>query len=1528
MFYSFFLVEYKTQFETYGKIGYINLLFKEIKEYFSTSQNFYYNLRDFEDLQKNKTEQIDCIINDKEKEDNNILYQIVNILMVYPDIILSGFNFFFDCKEIVEEYYNLLLELFIYTYRYFRDKFYDSLLEHLLNKIMLNKYLKNKMEEKNKFMFNFLKSLDFLNSNRIRTNENLLGIFVNYLKQYLNLPNVNKIDPYITQTLRIILYNASKLELKNRKNIFDVIKYFIGNKLIDCLKWIFTFEYNDNEIFSYIYYESIPLSIDLLLSYFEEGIPLIMNTNNYSKFKNLEKKNDNNMDIENNIINNEYKKYDKNNFIKNIVDNCNLITKDKKIENLLEPIREIILFDNFYCYKMFNIVFGQIWKMLNMEEREILTIYINNFLYNYSLKPKNKNNQIIIILFDVFIQCTPIIYIKPLIIQSLLPYQNLWNSNILYLENLLTSGIDVSSTYNSLINIFNLLEENSLSNGLKYYFSKNNISKEGLNELQMNTHLKAENIFYECFNKLKNDILDKINIDNINSDDNNNNILFNEDFELFLELSSWENGLIECYQNNNKWDNIIELCNINNNNDLKIKGLWYSGSEKWKELDSFTKSISQFNKPENNILRNSNIVQINEIYTNFIKIINEFNNNKNIGTRYQTNCMYCIKNIYQDFVNLYPKNLENIDYFFYLIFQMTVEAWESTNILQEILKKKKEGISFNFKDNLILWRERLPHYCEGYKSLKNILEPKYYLFNIINKILNNNGGIDNSNFNDKIWIDTVFIKYSRKLNLAETFYEKLKSFNEENKNNIRLYPYEIYCKDIEYLKFIRNNIHNYDLGIKICDENIQKYSLINEEKMKDFIFYAINHFKEYKAYFYYKKGNILQAHKNFFDASIYKDKESNDYHLYYDWAEMCEEIAILSEGEENASEWFENAMHNYLYTIIYKLDKAKYVIPKIITFIKEFKSESLKDRFNDEINEIPSWIWIFWLPIIFDNFNYYQNDNNKNDFFFFILKKVAMKYKQIFYYPYTIYEKIINDKFNLLTDNFTDKYKELKTIVYSENKYDHCIDKIQIIIDELTKKEKNNQENSLNSILDLCEMHTFKNQKMSEVKKFFENVAKVLGNFPDLSQFKNNFEELMKNSEITRNKLRECVIKNKYYNHNIIVTENKFKQLSKLCEGKIYNIDFNNIELPGFFSNKIEEPTENNMIYISKFESEYSQKFIIDARSKILIRCSNDKLLNFIIVNQNADKNIDMKIYIMEIIFNFIFAKNYQTYKRKVSFINPIKYHISSNIKIVEEDIKIKYNMEDIYEYCLQKRGYSPKIANQLFEEEAKNLNVKYDLLYFSSENNEKLFYKMCKIIPQDSLKNFIHKFILTSEDILLFRKQFTISYSLNNLLCFIFSDNILLKNISFSKETGFCTFNSDLTLFNDNEYKEIIEQKKETPLRLTKNISFFLSITSIYGIIPELFYFSCDALIKKQKILKNILKITLDNNNNNNKIDILVQNYINKFKYILNIFNDKDYNNQKSKSNNFIKQDSIEVNSNIKEKNVENKEQSMKIIY
>ena len=1484
----FFLKEYYTLYKK--GILFNNISTKEIKEYFESSHCFFYTLINYnnDDLIKLKKEEFEIITNE-----NDIKKYLYNVVCIYPDIILSAFLFFFQCDDIMEKYYNYLLELFLYTYKFFKDKFYETCYEYLINEIIIkNKIMKKKYEEKNIFIFKFLKIIEQLYAFKsIRTNENIIFIIVEYLQIYLK-ENQNIKDAYINKILRIILFNSTKIEIERRKTIFELIKKYTGDDLISNLKWIFTLDdIESSDIYNFIFLESIPISVDFLLSFFKQGIPLIMNENNVSKFKNLSynlNDNKNDMDIE------EEKEacqiYDKSGFIKNLVENCNRITQDKKVEDLLDPIRVMITLDNSY-YKIFIIMFTQIWKMLSMSEREILSVYINDFFYKYTTKHKERNNLVINLIFSAMIQCSPIIYIKPEVIQSLISYQNIWSDSILYLENLLLNGIDIPSSYRSLINIFNTLKENDLSHGLKYYFSENKKTKDAFGELSIGNYFQAENIFYDCIDELNQDII-------------SNNELVNLNENIFNELSNWDEGLIECYENNEKWNNLIEFCELSNNSEMKLKGFWLYGKEKWNLLDDYIKSVPQYIiKPERNNLKSSHIIQINEIYSMYKKLIeeNENNNNNIINNKSQNACMKCIQNIYQDFSLLYPKNMENIDYYFFLIFQLAVESWESMNTLNEVLIKLKARNQFNFRDNFLLWRERLPHYCEGYKSLKNVLEPRNFLFTTLKKIfyekttqspiLNNNVF---PNFSDKIWNDMIFMKYARKLNLIETFYDKKKIFEEEHKDMIKVYPYEMYLKDMECIKLIKKNTFNYDKGINLCDECINKYKSIIDENNKTFVDYITNDFIENKAYFYYKKGKIIDAHNFFIQASFYKNKPRTDYHLYSDWAEMCEEISYLTSGNEESNVWFYNTIHNFIYSIVYKLDKAKFIIPRMISFIKDFENKELKNIFNEDLDEIPVWVWIFWLPVLFENFNFYQNNEEKCQFYFYILKKIANKYKQIFYYSYNVYYKIILDKKMTNRDLYIDnnKYEELYRITTCENKYNHYIDKINIIINEFTKKEEKNRTNPLNSILTIAEKNTFRMKNISNIKEFFKAMQFYLSRFDDLSNFTEDISNLMNTPDVTRNQLREFVIKKKNYIHNLIVTENKYDELSKLMQDKLFNMDFEGIEVPGVFSNKIIEPNEENILYIIKFESEVSHKLITDSRTNILIKCNNEKLMYFIIENQEAEKNIDRKIYLMQILFNHIFKKNYETYKRKIKFLVPIKYFISSKIKIIEEDISLKYNMDDVYEFCLQKRGYDPHIAFQIFEEEGIKNNLDPNFLYYSDINKQKVFEKMCKILPQDSFKNFVHKFILNSDEILLFRKQFSTSYAINNLMNFIFNEDITLKNISFNKETGFCLFNTDLTMFTDNEYKDLIEQKITTPLRLTKNISHYLSITSIYGIIPGIFYFSSKALINKSNILKSILKICLDSGNINNyqKIEKIANNYINKFKYIINIKDDKDY--------------------------------------
>ena len=1459
----FFLQEY---YALYKKgFLYNNTSTKEINEYFESTHSFFFVMKKYDknELNKIKNEKIELTVNEIENPNKKYLY---NMTCIYPDIIFSAFLFFFQCDEIMEKYYYIILDLFLHTYVFLRDKFYEPCLIGLIEELVLNnKIMKKKSEEKNKFIFQFLLSLEhFSKFKSIRVNENIITIVVKYLQEFNTL---NKKDTNINKILRIILYNSTKFDIEKRTNVFNIIKLYIGNDIISYLKWIFSLDdYDPNDIYHFIFFDTIPLSVDFLLSFFNQELPLIMNTYNFSKFKNLYDDNNNmEKDEENNI-------YDKKGFIKSLVDKCNKITEEKKVKDLLNPIHTLITSENFY-YKIFIMVFTQIWKMLTSSEREIISVYINEFLYKYIKKQKEKNNMTINLLLDTFSQCSPIIYIKPNIIQALIPCQNFWNVNILYLENLLLNGIDIKNTYSSLINIFNTLKENELSNGLKYFFSESN-TKTAYSELLAGNYFQAENIFNECINNLDKDNLD-INILN--------------------NLSEWEDGLIECYKNSNKINNIIELGNFTNNNELIIKGLWLEGKEKWKILDEYIKNLSQ----KNDII-NTPFIQFKEIYALFKKWKEEINNNNtsinDIDEKTQNIFIKYIQNFEQDFQLSYPKSMENIDNYYFLLFQILIESWESTNTLNGVLEKLKTGNIFNYKDNYLLWRERLPHYCEGFNTLKNILEPRNYLFNNLIQLVKEKYPNENMNLkllpfcSDKVWNDMIFMKYARKLNLIETFYEKKKIFEEENNNLIKVYPYEIYLKDIECIKLIRNNTFNYDKGIILCDECINKYKTIINENTKDFVDYIINDINRHKAYFYYKKGKIIEAHNLFIQASVYKNKENTDYHLYSDWAEMCEEITYLIADTDESDIWFENTLHNFIYSIIYKLSKAKFVIPRMIMFIKEFDNKKLKNKFNEDIDEIPIWVWIFWINILFENFNLYENDEEKNNFYFYILKKLANKYKQIFYYSYNVYNKILKDKKKLNNEILfaNDKYEELYNILTEEKMYNEIFEKINIIIDELTKKEENNKNNPLKIILIMAEKATYQKDNMNEIKDFFKNIKFYLSKFNDPLNLTEEISNLLSNVDLTRKTLREFILKKKNYLHNLIITENKFKKINNLFEKRIFNIDLTDIEIPGFFSNKIIEPNDQSILYIAKFENECCHKLISDSRTNILIRSNNEKLIYFLIEKQDAEKNIENRIYLMQILFNYIFEKNYETYKRKIKFVTPIKYFINSKIKIIEEDIFLKYNMEEVYEYCLQKRGYDPSIIYQIFEEEGIKNNLDINFLYYSDINNQKIFEKMCRILPQDSFKNFVHKFNCSSEDIFLFRKQFAISYSINNLFSFIFNEVIFIKNINFNKENGFCLFNTDLNAFPDNEHID----KNITSLRLTKNISNFLCVTSIYGIIPGILYYASKALVNKKNILTSVLKICIEVGNNlwdKEKREKIVDKYIGKFKWIIN---DEEENN------------------------------------
>ena len=97
------------------------------------------------------------------------------------------------------------------------------------------------------------------------------------------------------------------------------------------------------------------------------------------------------------------------------------------------------------------------------------------------------------------------------------------------------------------------------------------------------------------------------------------------------------------------------------------------------------------------------------------------------------------------------------------------------------------------------------------------------------------------------------------------------------------------------------------------------------------------------------------------------------------------------------------------------------------------------------------------------------------------------------------------------------------------------------------------------------------------------------------------------------------------------------------------------------FSNKIIEPTEENRVYISRFESEYNSnyKFLTFLNKKLLIRGTNDKIYNFSIAKENHHTSSEIKLLQLELLLNNLFSRYKDTYQQKVKFNTNIKYFIT-----------------------------------------------------------------------------------------------------------------------------------------------------------------------------------------------------------------------------------------------------------------------------
>jgi hypothetical protein len=1369
-------------------------------DYFTSNSNFLFNLKSVEQLEKIKNDNSSKLLSFDKK---------TSVFELIMETIFIGFYIAFNNNFLLSTFKNNIKKALLVLIEIMHNTNIHFILESFIE--MLIKSPIYSPSDHNSFILSLLKIYDFHNK---KISNTLLFLIIDYMNTYKS-----EYDKNIKDIIKILMFSSRFHEYKMRKKIFKIYEKFNGLSLVAKLKFIFQVDQKIPEVDNNSW---LPYSVDFLLHHFQLNENI--NRKDYcSKLRKLNpreeqknEKNDKNDKMED-VMEKIEDVMEKNQHTTGMIveeiqnepskifpwiENYNKEITNLKSKNILIPIRDIVLGDISISQKMWFSIFPQVWKILSKDEQEMLSIYMNEFLTSLTtLNSSQKGPFIVKAMLESFANCYPLVKVNPEVLYILAKNHNSWNSASFYLEKMLISDIEKERCFTSLNKVMETLKEDDHSFGLKRYITENKLTIYGLSFLQSNNFNKSEEIFLVAMKTYK-DHMDKINLDIFNLNLNSNDSTLRNEFPNKPDLGIWEQGLIDCYRNTNRWGNLLSLAEETNNLEIKIESLWHL--ERWDDIEAM------------NVQKYHYLAKINQIYAMMKQ------DNARQDSTYQTKCMECIRTIFSDF-SLFPPNFEKLNYHYYLIFQLIVEAWESTNTLKEIEKNNQERKPSDFRENLIMWRDRIPHPCEGFYSLKSILDPRNFLFDILREQMKNlytsQGGsnvIANffPNISDHIWNNMIFLKYARKLQLLDVYIEYNEKFNKSIAGYESNYPIELYMKNMEHFKFIRKINQNYQKGIEIVDELLR--ALPNSTSSFNMGTGVENEIKASylgtKGYFNFKMNRIIEAQECFKEAVTMNQCDAK---IWADWAEMSDKLLEYSKDSRVESTWFDNTMINYFMTIVFKLDKAKFIIPRIFAILKKFSTTNVIDgRFDKYFDNIPTWVFIFWIPQLFEFLKF----PNQNYFSMTFLKKIAETYPQYIYYP------LVSLKEN---NEIKQKNEELKKIIENSDKHYQITNKIDLIINEISSKlDRSVDEIILNHLITYLDIQYC--QSASEaIEKVSSYLAKLGRNLniklPYLDSLIKDFSLIFKDKTSSIFSLVEKIRHWRYFIQSKLATESNFKDLNNILNNKLYNTNFEEVEIPGYFVNKIVEPSAENRVYITRFESEYSFKFINFSNKKLLVRGSNEKLFNYTILFEKYKENQENKLLQFQTLLNCIFTSNKNTYKSNVKFIIPIKYTITNLLKLVQEDTN-QYYMSEVFDFCMQKYGFDPEVAYTIYEEEFKKQNQNPALAnYKNPEILKKVFYKMTDLVPLYNLKNFIHKFIINCDEIFIFRKQFATSYAINNFLTYIFKlqEVLNLNKISFNKETGSITFH-DIKYRGYQEYSKIISNNRTdiVPFRISRNIN------------------------------------------------------------------------------------------------------------
>jgi hypothetical protein len=382
-------------------------------EYFSSGQNYFTNLRSYENLEKLKTDKYQKIIIVEKKLGQ---YDIV------IETVLIGFYFIFNNKNLLTIYKQMTLKLLMNYIELFHNTFINSQFEYLISLVLNNTLLQP--TELNKFVVDILKIFDYYNK---KISPNLDSMILDYVAKYKG-----DHDSSLKEIIKILLYVSRFQEYKLRKKTFKIFEQFNDNKLFTKLKWIFQFDSKHPDVDNQSW---LPFSVDLLLHHFQSN-EFIKRKDYSSLLKSLNNQERMIVDDEVHVgmlVDSEEPRF-------KWIKTYNEEITGLKSKNLLTPIRDIVLGELSISQKMWFSIFPQMWRILTKDEQEMLAVNINDFLVSLTncFAPQ-KGQYIVKAMLESFANCFPLIKLNPEVLYTLAKNQSSWNAASFYLEVIYTN---------------------------------------------------------------------------------------------------------------------------------------------------------------------------------------------------------------------------------------------------------------------------------------------------------------------------------------------------------------------------------------------------------------------------------------------------------------------------------------------------------------------------------------------------------------------------------------------------------------------------------------------------------------------------------------------------------------------------------------------------------------------------------------------------------------------------------------------------------------------------------------------------------------------------------------------------------------------------------------------------------------------------------------------------------------------------------------------------------------------------------